>query len=327
MVHITRSEFTYTSALPGFEIFVRAWMPAQQPVRAVVQIVHGMAEHGERYEPFAQFLCDAGIAVWCSDLLGHGRSVRTEDDLGWFGSHKGEGWQVWKKDVLHLNQAIRERCGADTPLILFGHSMGSFIARAYVEAYPNDVSGACFCGTSGAVAGAAAAVILCKAVIATFGARYRSATLDSVLFERNNRRIPGTPRTKFDWLCTDSVQVDKYIDDEKCGFLFTAGGYLDLLRLMQHVTRKQWYGSMHHLFPMLLISGAEDPVGDYGKGVRYTYKKLREAGKNKTSMTLFERMRHEILLESDCVTVFSAILDWIEKSILSDVQHGEQASP
>jgi alpha-beta hydrolase superfamily lysophospholipase len=137
--------------------------------------------------------------------------------------------------------------------------------------------------------------------------------LDSVMFERNNARIPGKPRTKFDWLNTDEAEVDKYIDDPHCGFLFTAAGYLDLLRIMQRATRAQWYTNLPPLFPMLLIAGEDDPVGQYGKGIKTTYKKMRDLGKHKTAMSLFPGMRHEILLHPDCEKVFETVISWFDK--------------
>ncbi|MDR1927088.1 MAG: alpha/beta hydrolase [Oscillospiraceae bacterium] len=315
---MTRREGVFPSSSGIADIYYRVWEPADGRITAAVQLIHGMAEHGERYEGFARALCGAGYSVWMMDLLGHGKSS-TEEGLGFFG-WRGEnggrhraGWTHFYRDAKKLTTLMQEALPPGTPLFLFGHSMGSFVARAYVEKFGGDYAGACFCGTSGPNPAAAAGVLAARLVIALRGERHRSRLIDSIAFGHYNDKYPGKARTKFDWLNTDPSEVDRYIADPRCGFLFTAAGYLDLMRLMRFVSRPAWFGSMPHRFPMLLIAGAADPVGAFGKGVELVARRLRGKGKKQTTCHIFPGMRHEILLEPERREVYEAVLGWLGK--------------
>ncbi|MCL2106769.1 MAG: alpha/beta hydrolase [Oscillospiraceae bacterium] len=304
----TEGEFPSSSGLAN--VFYRVWEPENQAV-AAMQIVHGMAEHGERYEAFAQALCDAGIAVWCADLPGHGKTTRDAELRGYFG--RKNGWKHLRSDVKALTNLMRDHYPLDLPFFLFGHSMGSFIARAYTERYSDDLAGAVFCGTSGSNPVAAAGILAARIIALLRGDTYRSELLDQIGFGHYNDKYPGKPRTKFDWLNTDSAEVDIYIEDKDCGFIFTAAGYLDLLHLLKHVNRGKWFrDSIPHHFPMLLIAGDADPVGDYGKGVQQVARRLREAGRKQTVLQLFPGMRHEILLAPERQLVYDCVIQWIQ---------------
>ena len=303
-----RTEGTYPSASGLCDIFYRRWMHAEQPAKAAVQIVHGMAEHGERYEDFAIALCESGYDVWAMDILGHGDSAASEEDLGYFGERHG-----WKKVIADIRQLTKIMCGEyreGFPLFLFGHSMGSFYARAYCERYSEDLAGAIFCGTSAPNPAAAAGMLVARIIALFRGDKYRSQLLDNVAFGHYNRRYESV-RTKFDWLNTDEYEVDKYMADPRCGFVFTTKGFLDLFTLLKSVSGKSWFTSMPYQFPALLIAGDQDPVGDYGSGVELVARRMREAGSNRAACQLFPGMRHEILLEPAHEKVYEAILEWM----------------
>lgn len=315
-MEMTLRHGTFPSAAGIATIHYRVWAPIGAP-RAAVQIVHGMAEHAARYEGFALALCDAGIAVWAMDLLGHGDSANeseaAEDTRGYFGP--AEGWKNVRRDIKTMIDMMRETYGQELPIFLFGHSMGSFLARAYAERYSADLAGAIFCGTSGPNPAATAGVLIAKLVVAIKGKKHRSKLIDSVAFGNYNNKYPGKPRTKFDWLNTDQREVDRYIADARCGFLFTAAGYLDLMQLLKSANRGAWFQSLPHQFPMLLIAGDQDPVGAFGKGVQLVARKLRDAGKKKTACHIFPGMRHEILLEPDRQQVFDVVLAWLDQNL------------
>ena len=142
-----RKEYAFGSTTGLADIFVRSWAPADSSkVKAIFQIAHGMAEHGERYEDFAKYLVAEGYAVFANDHIGHGKSVATDDDLGYFGER--DGWLAFVNDAKLLTDLAKNEY-PDKPVILFGHSMGSFIARSYAEKFGGDLAGAVFCGTSG----------------------------------------------------------------------------------------------------------------------------------------------------------------------------------
>lgn len=290
------------------DIYLRTYVPSQiGGIKGVVQIAHGMAEHSKRYARFAESLCRCGYAVVVNDHLGHGKSVSARDRLGFFGSADGERTLV--EDMHNLSQRIRERFPG-APLFLFGHSMGSLLARSYAAQYGGELSGAVFCGTSGPNAAAKPGFALACAVGRVKGELYCSKLIDRAAFGGFNKRISGA-KTPFDWLSNDEEVVNAYVDDPLCGFLFTAAGYKDLFRLLSKVSEKDSFEQVPDALPMLLLAGQEDPVGDYGKGVEKVFESLRDAGKARVQMKIYAGCRHEILNETCRDTVFADIADWL----------------
>ena len=308
----TRTEGAFPSATGLGDVYYRSWMSGKS-ARAALQIIHGMAEHGQRYEAFAKALNRAGYDVWVMDLPGHGRSS-SEEDLGYFGKENGRKNVL--ADVRTLTEHMRDAYPAQLPIFLFGHSMGSFFARAYCKANHSELAGAIFCGTSGPNPAAGAGILVAKLVAAMRGGRCRSSLLDNIAFGTYNKRFEG--RTKFDWLNTDQAEVDKYLEDPRCGFIFTVQGLLELFALLKSVSGKSWFSAMPYQFPMLLIAGEDDPVGDYGKGVELVAKRLREAGANRVQCRIFPGMRHEILLEPEHQQVYDTVISWLEATIYGE---------
>lgn len=304
-MEITRKEFRFASASGLADIFTRAWLPPQ-PV-AAFQISHGMAEHGERYEEFAASLCEKGFAVFLADHIGHGKSVKSDNDLGFFGKN---GWNTFVEDQRTLTGII-EKNYPELPIIFFGHSMGSFIAREYIARYGTDerIKGAIICGTSGKNPASGIAIGLAGAIAGIKGEKYRSKFIDSLAFGAYNKEIKPA-RTSFDWLTHEDSIVDKYIDDKYCGFMFTAAGYKDLFTILTVVSDKDWYGRVYNGLPLFLIAGKEDPVGQYGTGVTQVYNDLRSAGIKDINLKLYDGMRHEIHNETNRKTVYDDIANW-----------------
>lgn len=306
-MEIIRKEYSVPSKSGVANVFARCWMPSDG-AKAIFQIAHGMAEHGERYEEFAAYLCRKGFAVLVDDHVGHGKSVNSDDDLGYFG--ESGGWDAFVEDERSLTELIKAELPA-LPIIFFGHSMGSFIAREYIRRYGKDerIKAAIFCGTSGKNPASSIAITLAGAIAKAKGSRYRSKFIDKIAFGAYNKRIPDA-KTSFDWLSTDSAIVDKYIADKYCGFLFTAVGYRDLFTILDRVSGKDWYDGIDKNIPILVTSGEEDPVGLYGKGIKQVYDDLKLSGKNDVTMKLYGKMRHEILNEKDRVRVYEDIAAW-----------------
>ena len=303
-----RSEGSFPSGSGLADIYYRVWKPMNKSPLAAVQIVHGMAEHGERYEDFAEALCSAGFDVWVMDLLGHGKSTDGEH-RGYFGEE--HGWKNLVGDIRLMTRKMRDTYPDNLPIFLFGHSMGSFLSRAYCERHSEDLAGAVFCGTSGPNPAAAAGILMAKVIAALRGGMCRSQLLDNIAFGSYNNKYPGKPRTKFDWLNTNAAEVDKYIDDDDCGFLFTARGFIDLFALLKSVSGAPWFSSIPYQFPVLIIGGEQDPVTGYGKGMELVAKNLHGAGCNRVVCNPFPGMRHEILLEQDKQLVYDTVIDWL----------------
>ena len=304
-----KKEYLFESTSGLCNIFVESYLPKKDvPLKAVVQIAHGMAEHHERYEDFASFLNDNGYAVFINDHLGHGKSVANYDELGFFG--KQDGYIHLVDDMKKVTDIIRQEY-PDLPVIRFGHSMGSFLARLYTEKYGDALAGAVYCGTAGANPLAGVGLGLIKAITAVKGDHHRSKLVDKMAFGSYNKRIKPQ-RTAFDWLSTEKGNVDRYIADPLCGFLFTTNGYRDLMTLLTVVNRPDWYTSVPQDLPIYLIAGEEDPVGAYGKGVLEVHKGLEDTRHTNVKIKLFPGDRHAILNEQDREDVYKDVLAWLD---------------
>lgn len=295
-MNAVKTEFTFRSVSNLSDIHAAKFLPSDETqIKGVIQIAHGMAEHLERYEKFADALCEKGFAVYINDHLGHGASVSSERELGYFGEK--DGYLNFVEDCKKLMD-IAKKEHPDKPYIFFGHSMGSFVARLFSFKYSKELRGAIICGTAGPNPAAAVAIKLANLVSKLKGDHYRSNFINSLAFGTYNSKFEK--RTAFDWLTRDNDEVDKYIDDKLCGFLFTANGYRDLFSLLKTISSKQWFESFPKELPMLFVAGSMDPVGEYSKGVVKVCEKLKACGKTNVSLKLYENARHEILNEKLC---------------------------
>ena len=308
---VLRKEYKVPSKTGLADIFIRCWAPSDKPL-GIVQIAHGMAEHGERYADFAAYLCSKGFAVFADDHIGHGKSVKTDNDLGYFGENGG--WDAFVEDERAITELIKKEY-PDTPVIFFGHSMGSFIAREYLRRYGDDdaVMGGVICGTSGKNPASAIAINLAAAIAKSKGSRHKSEFINKMAFGAYNKKFEGA--TAFDWLSSDKAQVEKYINDKYCGYLFTVAGYKDLFTILTVVSGKEWFKKMPKALPLLVISGEDDPVGNYGKGIKQVYNDLKLAGVKDVTLKLYPGLRHEILNERKNKTVYEDMAVWMLSKI------------
>ena len=317
-MEIVRKEYSFKSATGLCDIYARSWAPADKDgVKAIFQITHGMAEHGERYARFAKKLCEHGYAVFAQDHIGHGKSVASDDDLGYFGEK--DGWRDFVIDCRSLTDIAREEYPGK-PVVFFGHSMGSFIARNYTAKY-NDVQAAIFCGTSGKNPAAPIAIKLASFVGKSCGSRHKSEFINNLAFGNYNKKFDNV-KTEFDWLTKDEDEVQKYIDDKYCGFLFSAAGYKDLFSVLNSVSGKDWYEQLSTDIPVLVVSGSMDPVGDYSKGVTQVAEDLKATGHDVT-LKLFDGDRHEILNETNRDEVEDYIAAWADAALENGAKKAE----
>lgn len=300
-----KTEFYYDSQGEG-RIHGCRWTPDGE-IRAVVQIIHGIAEHVERYDDFANYLNSLGILVVAEDHMGHGKSMET-GTRGYFAG----GWTAAVEDSYQLLQATRLEFTA-VPYILFGHSMGSFMARTILIRHPDSgISGAILCGTGWTqelllTVGRAA----CKAVCKSVGERNPSEQLQNLVFGSYNKRVEH-PRTAYDWLSRDKRQVDAYIADPNCGFTASSGLLRDMLGGIAANQKKENLVRMKKELPVLLISGGDDPVGGYGEGVERTAEEFQKAGMKKVDVRLIPLARHELLNEMNKEDVYKFVSEWVD---------------
>ena len=280
-------------------------------VRGIVQIVHGMSEHVERYAHFAKFLVKSGFVVCANDHVGHGKSVSGKQDLGHMPARNGA--EVLVQDVHALRGIMQARFGSEVPYVMFGHSMGSFITRKYVAEYGEALAAAVLCGTGQqAAALSMAGNALANALVRLRGEHHKSELLHSMADGAYSKAVKN-PRTDFDWLSTDPAQVDAYIADSECGQVFTVGGYATLTSLTGEVVRAESASKVLKALPMLFIAGGQDPVGDCGRGVQKAAEEYKSAGVQSVDVKLYPGMRHEILNEPGRVRVMADVEAWFAK--------------
>lgn len=305
-----KDRITYPSADGKNTVAAYIFTPAQGEVRAVLQLCHGMCEYILRYEPFAAYLCERGIAFAGNDHLGHGETAANADDLGYTVDARH-----MVADVRTLTGLLRQRFGEQTPLIFSGHSMGSFIARTYLAQYGREgLCGAIIIGTAGPGAPTGAGKALARLIGACRGDRHRSKLLRTIAFGSYTKRCPKGCSDSA-WISRDDALVARYDADPFCNYLFTVRGYLDLFTLLGGVSAKSWASKVPADLPMLLIAGEEDPVGAYGAGVRKVHERLQEAGVRDVRLVLYPGDRHEILNEPDRERVYADVLSFIDACI------------
>lgn len=274
-----------------------------------MQIVHGMSEYTGRYEQFARFLASAGYVVCGHDHIGHGKSVAAPADRGHM--PVAGGVDVLLGDVDQLRKLVSARFARSVPYYLFGHSMGSFVVRVYITQHAAGLSGAVLCGTGNKpIFVSKTGNLLARAVAKAKGERVVSPFLHAHADGAYARAVPQA-RTEFDWLSANEANVDAYMADEMCGFPFTAGGYATLTGLTEAAARLELAARVPRGLPLLYVSGAQDPVGDNGEGVRAAADLMRHAGVDDVEVILYEGMRHEILNEAEHDRVFEDVLAWL----------------
>ena len=290
----------------GTELYIRIW-ESENP-KAVVQLVHGMAEHAGRYERFAQVLNDSGYTVIANDHRGHGETGKRQQTLGDFPSNGG--WNRVVKDLVEVRDFLEKECKSKA-VYLIGHSMGSFLSRSLIAETGERYRGVILSGTAGdpGVMGRLGQGL--AAIQMPFVADKSNDLMDRLSFGSYNRAFEPN-RTAFDWLSRDTEEVDTYIQDPLCGFVCTTRFYLDLLGGLLEVNSKSQINQIPKTLPICLMSGDQDPVGAFGKGIQALADKYTEENLS-VSMQLFSGARHEILNEINRDEVMGAMIDWMNQ--------------
>lgn len=300
------TDFYYPSYGKGM-IHGCRWEPEGKP-KAILQIVHGIAEYAARYDEFATIMAQQGFLVVAEDHMGHGDSIG-DGAVGYFEG----GWFKAVADTHRLLSYTKMEF-PDLPYVMLGHSMGSFLLRTLLIRYPKcGIDAAIICGTAwmhrGVInSGLAAAKLACKAG----GAENPNKMINNMMFGSYNRKVEHK-RTEYDWLTRDAAVVDAYIADPLCGFTITAGLARDMLTGMRYNQEPENLAKMNKQLPILFIAGGDDPVGNYGEGVTKTYKEFFKAGMEKVDMRLYPLCRHELLNEINKTEVYDNIIGWLTK--------------
>lgn len=299
-------EKTFWLQMPdNVEVYVKRWFDSSKKPKAIVQIAHGMVEHINRYNDFAEFLVENDIFVYGSDHRGHGKTGEKQGLFGYLADE--DGFEKTTNDLFEITKQIKQEY-PDTPLFLLGHSMGSFLARNYIQKNSSLIDGVILSGTGFYPSGTSKAG---KTAASTLPAREKSNLMNTLAFFSYNKHVKSK-RTNIDWLSRDESVVQAFIDDPYCGFIPTASFFYDLMDGLITIHDKKLIKSVRSDLPMLLISGTEDPVGDYASGVWKTAQLYDKAGLNNVMTMLFEDGRHEMLNEINRNEVYQAIHKWVE---------------
>lgn len=284
-------------------------------IKATLLIVHGMAEHSGRYADFAQFLADNGIAVATYDQLGHGKTVKSESEFGFFGEEHPV--QSLLKDVIVMANSLKAK-HPEVPHFIMGHSMGSFIVRTVMKHHAHDFAGAILMGSADADPLAKIMLPINK-TLAKIAPKKPNALfaniMNKIFNSKLDNRISSSP---FAWISENQAGIEAYEADPLTGFNFTNNGYMTLFSLMESGLGKDWASTINKNFPMLFVSGQNDPIGNMGKGIDKVVKRLHQQSFGEIEVQLYPHMRHEPLQELEKQTVYQDILNWINSHIAAN---------
>ena len=311
MSEILFEQTSFLSADEKTPVAAYFWWSEEVKPRAIIQLSHGMCEYIQRYDAWARRFVKAGFVFCGNDHLGHGNSAPKAGDLGYMAKRGGADLLV--EDVHRMTLLAKEKFEG-LPLVLYGHSMGSFVLRAYLSRYGGELSAALISGTAGAGQPVGVAKRLAKTIAAVKGDHHRSKLLTGLAFGAYNKRFEDE-QDRRSWLTREKAVRDAYRNDPLCRFKFTAAGYEALFTLLSTVSNKKWPLTVPKNLPILLFAGDMDPVGDYGKGVQQVYDRLVAAGCERAAIKLYAGGRHEMHNELNCDEVFADLVAFLEGAL------------
>jgi len=303
-------DVSFQSRHDNLEIAVSLRFP-EHPV-GIIQLVHGMSEHRERYFPFMDYLAAQGYVVIIHDHRGHGASAKSEADYGYFGQN---GVQGLIDDAHQVTQYIRERF-PDLPLVLFGHSMGSLVVRSYMKQYDLSVDGLVVCGSPSKRFGSGLGLGVVRLMKLFKGERHRSKFVNRLAFGGYNKRFKDATSPN-SWIVSDPAVVAAYDADPRDGFVFTLNGFEALFSLLRRTYSPKNWLMQHPKVPIFFIAGADDPciisAKDFAKAVDF----MRSRGYSDVESKLYPGMRHEILNEIGKEAVWRDVSDWTKAKVFT----------
>ncbi len=309
---VRKEEFEYKSRDNKTMIHAQKWIPEEEPI-AIFQIIHGMQEFIDRYDDYATFMAEHGLLVIGNDMLGHGGSVHEGDTFGYF--CEDDPATVLVRDAHHLKKIVQKEY-PNLPVIVLGHSFGSFILRDFLRRYGNGIDGAIIQG--GGVQDLnklKIAKVIGKTIQAVKGPKYRSKLINNLAFGHYLDRIPN-PRTPSDWLSHNEANIDAYLANPMNNFMFTVNGFLTLGELVTRTQNPELLENIPKDLPILVTSGKEDPVGDYGVATEKMFHMLQDDHHLiNMELKLYDGMRHELQNEPNHQVVYDDQLAWIMKVI------------
>nr|WP_026909026.1 alpha/beta hydrolase [Paucisalibacillus globulus] len=298
----------WLESVDDVEIYVEKWHDPGKKPRAIVQIAHGMVEHFQRYHGFADFLVTHDIFVYGNDHRGHGKTGQKQGLMGYLSEQNG--FEKTRDDLFSITKIISEEY-PDVPIFLLGHSMGSFLARNYIQEYSDVIQGVILSGTGFYPK---LTTTLGKLLASKLNPKEKSPLMNKLAFGAFNRKVQD-PKTPFDWISRDDQIVKDYMQDRYSGYIPTASFFFDLMTGISYIHNPKLNARIRKDLPILFISGEEDPVGNYGKGIWKTASLYERQGIQNIITVLFEGARHEVLNETNKSEVYDGMLQWILRNL------------
>lgn len=286
-------------------IHIQCFSTEQKNVGVVV-ILHGMVECKEIYFEFAEYLAQRQYYVITYDHIGHGSSINHKDEQGFFANEQGEEYLT--QDA---QQIIAYAKSFQLPVFLYGHSMGSLIARNYMASSKQEVDGVILSGTIGPQWAIEGAIQLAEYMIAQKGPRYRSRKLNELVTTVSDWKF-GPVEYPLEWTTRNKEYICTIQKDKKMNFIFTAAGFRDVFVLVKKTGQKENVEKIPKALPIFLVSGGDDLLGEYGEGVKRLEDLYRKVGIRQVSVKIYEKARHSLMQEINREEVMKDIYDWIE---------------
>jgi len=304
------STFTFKDK-DGIEIFVYKWQPEGVP-KAAVQIAHGMAEHALRYERVAEHLTQAGYICYANDHRGHGK---TAGDLEKTGSLGQGGWDSTVEDLKELTDYIKKE-NPNIPFFFLGHSWGSLMGQDYIQQWGNEIKGVILSGTNGSQSKLLLflGMLIAKSQLKK-GPEKRNEKLDNMTFGAFNKPYEPNAETKFQWLSRDQDEVNKYVEDPFCGFVCTTSYFVEVLKGLKKIWKKENELKIPKDLPILIIAGEKDPSSNMGKALDILIKRYEKYGIKNITKKIYKDARHEVFNEINRDEVFQDLIEWLDGHI------------
>lgn len=300
---------SYFKSHDGQKIFLHKWDEVENPI-GVIQIFHGMAEHGARYDDFANFLNNKGYIVYADDHRGHGKTADSIDALGYLGD---DGFNNIVEDEYFITKNIKSEYPS-LPIFIFAHSFGSFIGQEYINRYSDEVNGVILSGSAKQSGIDFRVGLAVTKLIKKFGDESKkNEFLESIIFGNYNKKEKDN-NSKFAWLSGDKNEVKKYEDDEYCGTVFTTNFYRNMFTGFKYLYLKEKTDKINRSLPLFIIAGEMDPVGKYGKSVKKLFNHYKKLNLNNVSIKLYPEGRHELINEVNKFVIYNDIYKWIDSN-------------
>lgn len=307
---LLETKFDFNSKTDGLKISVLRIEPSDKSeVVGIVQLVHGMCEHKERYIDFMRFLANHGYVCVIHDHRGHGESIEKFEDRGYM--YAG-GYQALVEDTHEVTLMTKEYVGTDMSYALLGHSMGSLVVRSYLKKYEDEIDKLLVLGCPSKLPGMKPGLALINILKSTKGEHAHSKLIDYIVSDSNFEKRFKNEKQSHAWLNTDKNEVIKYMDDPYCNFTFTLNGYHNLVKLTMEVYEDGGYHVINKSLPIHFFSGGDDPCGISDADIEKAADVIRTAGYDNVKVKTYEGMRHEILLEPQKQMVYNDILEFIK---------------